>query len=264
MKQFDNWKAYIKKVKREKILIKVTQGLILLTIIALWQILTSIGVMNAFIYSSPLNVIQTVKSLFINGDLITHIWTTLYEIIIAFILGISLGFIIAIIFYRYPFIAKVFDPFLTVLNSLPKVAIGPIIIIIAGANMKSIILMALFINLIVSIISIYSGFLEVDKIKLKMFKTFNASKRQILYHLVIPSSYNSIISSLKLNISLTLIGVITGEFLVSKKGLGYLIIYGTQVFNLDLVISGIIILLIISYLLYKSIIILEKKLIKKY
>lgn len=264
MKQYDGLKTYQKKYKKKKLLIKLTQIIILISIIVLWQVLTDIGIMNAFIYSSPLKVIQTIKSLFLTGDLIAHIWTTLYEIIIAFILGISLGFIIALIFYRYPFIAKVFDPFLTVLNSLPKVAIGPIIIIIAGANIKSIILMALFINLIVNIISIYSGFMETDKIKIKMFKTFGATNRQILYKLVVPSSYNTIISSLKLNISLTLIGVITGEFLVSKKGLGYLIIYGTQVFNLDLVISGIIILLIISYILYKAVIFLEKKLIKNY
>ena len=149
------------------------------------------------------------------------------------------------------------------INSLPKVALGPLIIIIAGANMKSIIVMALLINLIVSIITIYNGFLNIDDKKIKLIKSFGATKLQILFKLVIPSSYKTIISSLKLNISMSLIGVIMGEFLVSKEGIGYLIIYGTQVFNLSLVMAGILILVIISYILYKIIIFIESKLIKK-
>ena len=149
------------------------------------------------------------------------------------------------------------------INSLPKVALGPLIIIIAGANMKSIIVMALLINLIVSIITIYNGFLNIDDKKIKLIKSFGAIKLQILFKLVIPSSYKTIISSLKLNISMSLIGVIMGEFLVSKEGIGYLIIYGTQVFNLSLVMAGILILVIISYILYKIIIFIESKLIKK-
>lgn len=262
MKQSEGQKLYLKKLRSKKIFIVLMQVLILGLIIFLWQVLTDKGILNSFIYSSPLRVLKTVKSLALSGELLSHILTTLYEILIAFVLGISLGFIIATLFYLYPTLAKIFDPFLTILNSLPKVALGPIIIIIAGANIKSIILMALFINLMVSIISIHNGFLSVNATKVKMFKTFGASKWQMLLLLVIPSSYQNIIASFKLNISLTLIGVITGEFLVSKKGLGYLIIYGTQVFNLDLVISGIIILLVISYLLYKIVILVEKMLIK--
>ena len=155
------------------------------------------------------------------------------------------------------------DPFLTMINSLPKVALGPLIIIIAGANIKSVIIMALLINLIISIITIYNGFVNVKE-KLKLIKSFGANKRQILFKLVIPSSYNTIISSMKLCISMSLIGVIMGEFLVSRAGIGYLIIYGTQVFNLSLVMAGILILLIISFLLYKIITLLEKKLIKEF
>ncbi|HIU12192.1 MAG TPA: ABC transporter permease subunit, partial [Candidatus Onthocola stercorigallinarum] len=172
--------------------------------------------------------------------------------------------IIAIILYEFPILADIIDPFLTMINSLPKVALGPLIIIIAGANTKSVIVMALLINLIVSIITIYNGFLNIDEKKIKMIKSFGANKLQILTKLVIPSSYKTIISSLKLNISMSLIGVIMGEFLVSKEGLGYLIIYGTQVFNLSLVMAGILILVIISYILYKIITFIEGKLIKKF
>ena len=193
-----------------------------------------------------------------------HIFVTLEEVLIAFILGIVLGFFVAIILYEFPMLSSIMDPFLTMINSLPKVALGPLIIIIAGANIKSVIIMALLINLIISIITIYNGFINVDKEKLKLIKSFGANKRQILFKLVIPSSYNTIISSMKLCISMSLIGVIMGEFLVSRAGIGYLIIYGTQVFNLSLVMAGILILLIISFLLYKIITLLEKKLIKEF
>mgnify|MGYP003305953185 FL=1 len=153
---------------------------------------------------------------------------------------------------------KILDPFLTCLNSLPKVALGPMIIIIAGANTKSIIIMAILINLIVSVVVITNGFYSTDKTRLKLMKSFKANKYQILKYLVIPSNYKTIISSFKLGISMSLIGVITGEFLVSQAGLGYLIIYGTQVFNLDLVTSGILLLVIISYILYKVVLYIEK------
>ena len=257
----NNQLKYLKDIKKRKRLILFTQIALTLLFLGLWEYLTYKEVLNSFIYSSPSNIIKTIYNLYLQNNLFIHIFTTLYEVIIAFILGIIIAFIISIIFYENEFLAKVFDPFLTVLNSLPKVALGPILIIITGANTKSIILMAILINAIVSIITFYNSFQNTDKVRLKMFQTFNASKKDILFKLVIPENYKSIISSLKLNVSLTLIGVITGEFLVSKKGIGYLIIYGTQIFNLDLVMSGIFILLILSFILYKIVTYIEKRLI---
>ncbi len=253
---------YLKKIKREKIIVITFQILILVGFLILWEILSKYKIINPFIFSSPSKVIETIKNLYLNYNLIGHILTTLYETLIAFILGISLSFIIAIILYEFKILNKIVDPYLTMLNSLPKVALGPLIIIIAGANTKSIIVMALLINLIVGIMSIYNGFNNIDKDLIKLFKTFNASRLDTLFKLTIPASYKTIISSLKLNISMTLIGVIMGEFLVSKSGLGYLIIYGTQVFNLDMVMSGIVILIVISFILYKIITYIEKKLLK--
>ena len=154
------------------------------------------------------------------------------------------------------------EPYLTVLNSLPKVALGPIIIIIFGANINSIIIMALLISLIITISNVYSGFINTDKNKIKLLNSFNATKWQILKYLVIPSNYHIIINSLKINVGMSLVGVIMGEFLVSKSGIGYLINYGSEVFNLDLVFAGIIILLIVSYLMYLVVLYIEKVLIK--
>lgn len=256
-------KNYLKKIRTNKIIVLISQISIVFLFLLTWQILSDKKIINPFIFSSPQKVIETISSLFKNYQLLSHIFTTIFETLIAFILGISLGFIIAIILYEVKILAKIIDPFLTLLNSLPKVALGPIIIIWTGANTKSIITMALLINLIISIITIYNGFLNTDSYKIKLLKSFKANKFQILKWLVIPSSYRTIISSLKINISMSMIGVITGEFLVSKKGIGYLIIYGTQIFNLNIVMSGIIILIFISFILYEIMNILEKKLLKE-
>lgn len=257
-----NQKMYINKLKRKKVFILSIQIIIVILFFFIWEYLSTNNIINSFIYSSPKKVIETTLSLWENNNLLVHIYTTIYETILAFTLGITFGFLIALLLYQFKTLAKIVDPFLTMLNSMPKVALGPLIIIIAGANTKSIIIMALLINLIVNITTIYSGFLRTDEIRLKLFKSFKATNIQTLRYLVIPSCYPTIISSLKLNISLSLIGVITGEFLTSKAGIGYLIIYGKQVFNLSLVYTGILFLVIISFILYKLVNTLEKKLIR--
>ena len=256
-------KQYLKKKKRKKILILLMQIAILATIIITWQLLADFKIINTFITSSPSNVVKTIITLYNDNNLFNNIWTTIYETIISFSLGTIIGIIIAIILWYSNFLYKVIDPYLTIINSLPKIALGPIIIIFFGANIKSIIIMALLISVIVTIITVYNGFISTDKNKINLLKSFSATKCQIFKLVILPSSYQTIISSLKINISMTLIGVIMGEFLVSKQGIGYLINYGSQVFNLNLVISGIIILMIVSYLMYIIVSYIEKILIKK-
>ena len=212
-------KKYLKKIRKEKILIFSIQLSIVLSFFLIWELLASKNIINPFIFSKPSNIIKTIKNLFIDFNLTKHILTTLYEIIIAFTLGILLGFIIAILLYNFKILAKIIEPFLTIINSLPKVALGPIIIIWVGANTKSIILMALLINLIISIITIYNGFINTDINKIKLLKSFNATKFDILTKLIIPNSITTIISSLKINISMSLIGLLppVGEKIFFNK-----------------------------------------------
>ena len=254
---------YIKEIKKEKRNIKIIQIFIGILFIIIWELLSGFNIINSFIFSSPSKIIKTIIDLFNNGNLFNNIYVTLYELFIAFFLGSIIGFIIALLFYRIPILKKIFDPYLTLLNSLPKVALGPLLIIWIGANTNSIIVMSLLINLIVSIVGFYNGFINTDDYKIKLLKSFGATNNQILFNLVIPSSLETIFSTLKLNISMSLIGVIMGEFLSSKAGIGYLILYGTQVFNLNLVMSGIFLLLILSYILYLIINYLEKKMVKE-
>ncbi len=254
---------YIKKEKRNNILVKVIQISIGIIFLISWELLSRFNIINSFIFSSPTKIVMTIIDLYKNNDLFNNIWVTLYELFISFGIGSSLGFVIALLFYRFSILKRIFDPYLTLLNSLPKVALGPLLIIWIGANTNSIIVMALLINLIVSIVGFYNGFINTDDYKLRLIKSFGANERQIIFNLVIPSSIETIFSTLKLNISMSLIGVIMGEFLSSKAGIGYLILYGTQVFNLNLVMCGIFLLLILSYLLYLVISILENKIVNK-
>lgn len=256
------YKDYLKKIKRNKILVILCQLLILLLAIFIWELAAQKELINTFIYSSPTKILSTIINLHNTNNLYNHIWITVYETLISFSLGTIIGIIIATILWYSKFLYKVIDPYLTIINSLPKVSLGPIIIIIFGANIKSIIIMALLISVIITTINVYNGFNETDINKINLLKSFKATKTQIFKYIVLPSSYSTIISSLKINVSMSLIGVIMGELLVSKQGIGYLIMYGSQVFNLNLVISGVIILMIVSYLMYLIISYIEKILIK--
>ena len=248
---------YLKKRKKEKRIVCFFRLLIIVCFLIAWELLSRFELINTFLSSSPTKVIETIYQLFQDKTLFTHIGVTLYEVFISFSIATILGFIIATILWSNKIIAKVVDPYLTILNSLPKVALGPLIIIWVGASTNSIIFMALLISTFVTIITIYQGFSQTNKSYITLLKSFGATKWQIFIKVVLPSNIPTLISALKINISMSLIGVIMGELLVSKSGLGYLIMYGSQVFNINLLITGVVILGIISYIMYFIIDLLE-------
>lgn len=241
---------FLKKRKKEKRIIRFFRVSIILVFILMWELFAKLEIINTFLYSSPSLVCKTLFDLFKSGELLRHIGITLIEVFISFFVASSLGIFISSIMWRFKICAKVLDPYLTVLNSLPKVALGPLIIIWAGASMKSIIFMALTISLFITIINVYNFFISTPNDYVILMKSFGANNFFIFTKLIIPWNILNIISALKVNISMSLIGVIMGELLVSKEGLGYLIMYGSQVFNINLVISSVIILGILSYLMY--------------
>lgn len=200
------YKKYLKKIKTNKIIIIFFQILILAGFLICWEILANQKIINEFISSKPSNILKTIINLHNSNNLYKHIWITVYESSISFILGTIIGTGIAILLWLNKTIAKIFDPYLTILNSLPKVALGPIIIIWAGAGIKSIIIMALLISVIVTIINVYNGLINTDINKINLLKSFKANKYQILTKVVLPSNYTTIISSLKINVSMSLIG----------------------------------------------------------
>ncbi len=246
----ENYKRYLKRIKRENILVFTTQLLILAIFILIWQFISDSKVIDSFLISSPKKILYTTINLIKTNNFFNHIFTTIYEIIISFIFGNIIGLFISTILWFNKFLSRVFEPFLTILNSLPKVAFGPLIIIVFGANINSIIVMALLISSIICIINIHNSFKNTDESKIKIVKSMGANKFQIFYYVVLKNNYINIIQSMKIELSLCFVGVITGELLVSKQGIGYLIMYGSQVFNMNLVLTGIGLLIILTILLY--------------
>ena len=262
MKAKNEYKTYLKKLRISKIRVLFCQISIFLLFIITWQVLADKKIISTFLFSSPTKIVQTIINLATKNELFIHILVTLKEILISFTIGTIIGILFAAILWLSPFLSKVLDPYLTILNSLPKVSLGPIIIIWAGANQNSVIIMALLISVISTIISVYSGFKQTNKNSIKLLKSFNANNFQIFTNVVFKANINTIISSLKINLSMTFVGVIMGELLVSKQGLGYLINYGSQVFNINLVMAGIILLALLTSILYFVILFIEKALKK--
>ena len=255
---------YLRKYRTKKSIIIVTQILILVIFLLLWELLTKYGIISSFFFSSPSKIISTIVELYQSGELFYHSAITLRETLIGFAIATGIGFVVAFILWYSTFLRKVSEPYLVVLNSLPKIALGPIIIIWFGAGQKAIIFMCILIVIIVTILNILNSFTSCDKQLIALAKSLGANKAQIFFKLILPNSLKDIISTLKINVGLSWIGAIMGEYLVSKAGLGYLLVYGGQVFNLNLVMTATVILCVLASLMYFVIALFEKLMNKFY
>ncbi|MBR6750628.1 MAG: ABC transporter permease [Clostridia bacterium] len=254
---------YLKKQKIRKLVIRIIQIGLLIFLFGLWELSAELGWIDPFITSSPSRVVKSIIELTRTGELFKHIGATLWETVVSFLLSTVLGTLIAIVFWWNSLARAVSEPYLVVLNALPKIALGPIIIIWVGAGASAIITMALLISLIITIISMLSGFLSVDKEKIELMRAMGANKWQILVKLVIPYNIPTLLSVLKINVGLSWVGTIMGEYMVSREGIGYLLVYGSQIFKLDLVMASTIMLCILATLMYLIISLIEK-LIRKF
>ncbi|MGE5544551.1 MAG: ABC transporter permease [Bacillota bacterium] len=254
---------YLKNLKRRKAMVRSTQILLLVLLFTLWEVFARVGVIDPFITSQPSRIIDTVQTLYAEGALFKHIGVTCLETIIGFLLGTMLGVLIAIMLWWSKFLSQVSEPYLVVLNSLPKIALGPVFIVWIGAGPVAIIAMTLAISLIVTILEVLNGFVNIDSDKIKLVRSFGGTKYQILIKVLLPASFPNIINALKVNVGLSWVGVIVGEFLVSKAGLGYLIVYGGQVFKLDMVMTSVVILAIAATIMYQGVIYFEQYVLRK-
>ena len=253
---------YVKRFKKENAIVTTLRFVILIAILVLWELFAFLNVIDPFITSSPSRIFVTIKNLFVDDNFLYHIGITLYETLLGFLIAVILGYILALLLWWSERLRRILEPYIVVLNSLPKIALGPLIIIWFGSGIKAIVFMAILIGIIVALITMLNGFLATDKNKILLLKSFGANKFQILTKLVIPGSFPTFISMLKINVGMAWIGSIMGEYLVSRAGLGYLIVYGGQVFKLDLVMASTVVLCILATLMYVAIALLEKKIIK--
>lgn len=250
---------YMKNLKRKKQKITVIRVLVFILFLGLWEMSARMEWINSFIFSSPFGIVRCGEEMIADGDFFLHLGITVGETLASFILVTFLGLLVVILLWAFPFAAKVAEPYLVMLNSIPKSALAPLLIVWLGASMRTIIVAGISVAVFGNIINLHTAFLEMDEEKVKLIRTLGGKKRHILLKVLLPGSLPVIISNMKVNIGLCLVGVIIGEFLAAKAGLGYLIIYGSQIFQLDLVMMSIIILCIVSIGLYKFVNLLEKK-----
>lgn len=251
-----------KKYKFEKIRLIIYQLIVLISFLTLWELLAYYNVINPFIFSKPSDIFKLLIKYIENNEIYRHLKVSVIETTLGIIIGSSLGIIMAILLWYFELLQKILNPFLNVLNALPKTALAPIMIIWAGTGMSGIVVVAISILLIITVLSTYNFFMNVDEEKIRMMRSFEASKFQIFTKLVFPSNIRNISSVIKINIGMSWVGVIVGEFLVSKEGLGYLIMYGGQVFKLDLVMMGVIVLAMCAFLMNVIVEMIEKILLK--
>ena len=251
MKKIETFNQYKKEKQNKKTFVILFQISIFVLFILSWELLVNLNVLNEFLISKPSAILKLFIEYNKENMIWNHVGISLLETIIGLLIGTTLGFIIATILYLIPTLSNILDPYLVVLNALPKTALAPILIIWAGTNLKGIIVVSISLSVIVTIISLLSYFNNVDPDLIKMMKAFNASKMQILFKIIYPSNINNIFSVIKVNIGMSWVGVIIGEFLVSREGIGYLVVYGGQVFKLDLVMMGVFILAILALIMYK-------------
>ncbi|WP_346697792.1 ABC transporter permease [Catenibacillus scindens] len=250
---------FIRRYKQDKKLVIFLRVLILVLFFLLWEGAARLFLIDPFIFSSPVRLIQAFIDLLPGGEIFFHMGITLLETFISFFLVLALGLVTSVILWWKRSISQVIEPYLIALNSLPKSALAPILIVWLGNNMKTIIVCAIMLAVFGTIINLYTDFVNTDPDKILLVKTLGGNKKDILFKVVIPQNLPALISSMKVNIGLCLVGVIIGEFLAANAGLGYLIIYGSQVFKLDWVMMSIVILCIMATMLYGIVRFFEKK-----
>lgn len=244
---------YLKKHRQHHLFVSVCRLLGFLLILTVWELASDFQLIDSFIFSSPLKIIRTIGTMWADGSLIRHTAITLGETAASFILVILFSFLTATLLWFFHSLSEILEPWLVILNSLPKSALAPLLIVWLGASMRTIIVAGMSVAIFGSIISMYTAFCETDPEAMKLIYTLGGNRLQVLTHVVCPSSLPSMISILKVNIGLCLVGVIIGEFLAAREGLGYLIIYSSQVFRLDYLIAALIILCVIAFCLYQLI-----------
>ncbi|HIQ75368.1 MAG TPA: ABC transporter permease [Candidatus Cottocaccamicrobium excrementipullorum] len=252
-------RSFLCRQQRKRRLVLICRGFLFLLLIGMWETASRLSWIDRFIFSSPSLILNCLWSMVLDGSLFLHTGVTLGETLLSFALVISIGLGAALILWLSPTLAQILEPYLVILNSLPKSALAPLLIVWLGNNTKTIITAAVSVALFGSIMTLHTGFSQTDPDKIRLIYSLGGKKTDVLAKVLLPASIPLIISNMKVNIGLCLVGVIIGEFLSSRAGLGYLIIYSSQVFQMTVLVSSIIVLCIMSVVLYQGIAWVEKK-----
>ena len=244
--------------KKHKRTVTVSRLCIFILFLAVWEGAARLDLIDSFIFSSPSKIALCFFDMVLDKSIFLHLGVTLYETILSFLLVIAISILMAVALWFSSKLSEILDPYLVVLNSLPKSALAPLLIVWLGATKTTIIVAGMSVAVFGSILSLYTSFTTVDPGKIKLIYTLGGNRFHALTKVVLPSSIPSIISNMKVNIGLCLVGVIIGEFLAARDGLGYLIIYSSQVFKMDWLLMSIVLLCIMATALYTLINLAER------
>lgn len=239
--------------------VKICRVMLLILLLAVWELSAQLNLINDFIFSSPVRIVRCFWTMLLDGSILKHTGITIMETLISFFLVVLIGIAAAVLLWSSRSISEILEPYLVMLNSLPKSALAPVLIVWLGNHIRTIIVAAVSVAVFGSILTLYHGFQEMDPDKIKLIYSLGGGKKEVLLKILIPGSVPMIVSNMKVNIGLCLVGVIIGEFLAAQQGLGYLIIYASQVFQLDIVMMAIVILCMVSVGLYQVITWVEKR-----
>ncbi len=251
-------KLFLSRVRQHRMIVLTARILILVLFVMLWEVCADAGIIDSFIFSSPSRIALCFLEMVNDRSIFLHIGITLYETIVSFLLVTVLSIIAAVLLWCSRKLSEILEPYLVVLNSLPKSALAPLLIVWLGATPTTIIVAGMSVAVFGSIMNLYTSFITVDQEKIKLIYTLHGTRRHALMKVVLPSSVPAIISNMKVNIGLCLVGVVIGEFLAARNGLGYLIIYSSQVFKMNWLLMSILLLCIMAMALYAVIGVVEK------
>ena len=251
---------YEAKILRETRQIKICRAMLFVLFLSLWELTASLGMINRFIFSSPSQIFFCLFHMFLDKSLFLHTGITLAETLLSFFFCTMISLVTALYLWSSPFAAQVFEPFLVLLNSLPKSALAPLLLVWLGSRMRMVVTAAVSIAVFGSIMTLYTGFKQIDPDKIRLIYSLGGSKKDVLVKVLLPGSLPLLMSTMKVNIGLCLVGVIIGEFLSAKAGLGYLITYASQTFEMTKLMSALIVLCLLSWVLYQGVAVLEKRL----
>lgn len=247
---FNTWQDYLHYQKKKRLIINTLRVCIMLGFLLYWELGTRYGIIDSFFYSSPSRIWKCFVMLAESGTLASHLSVTIWETCVSFIIVIAVAFALAIVLWWNDTLHKVAEPYLVILNSLPKSALAPLFIVWFGSSSLTIIIAAVSVAVFGATMTVYQAFSETEPDKIKLIYTLGGNKLDVLRRIIIPGNIGTLLSVMKVNMGLSLVGVIIGEFLGAKTGLGYLIIYGSQTFQLDFVIMSIVLLSILATTLY--------------
>lgn len=241
--------------------LRATQFGLLASLFLLWYALTEFEILPSFFFGKPLTVLQRIWEWFISGKIFPHLAVTLLETVLAFVIGTVLGLVVGLWLALSPMAARLLDPYLKAFNAMPRIILAPIFAMWFGLGIWSKVLLGVTIVFFVVFFAVYHGVKDVSQVVLNNARMLGASKRDLLWHVYLPSATAWVFSSLHTAVGMAFVGAVVGEYLGSSRGVGYLILQAEGSFDINTVFAGVLVLTLFALLLDKLVTIAEKRLL---